>query len=270
MTNEGSYEFDKLTLGDAELARLAEQARTVADLEKTLLEDIGAFPAQTLLELGCGPGFVTKLLAASSPGSQIVAVDLSTKLLATLGSRLSDGERGRVFPVLGDVSRLPVPDNWAEFAYARFLLQHVAKPATVFGEAYRALAPGGTFCVVDSDDGLVMHHPQVTEIGKLLEDSRAAQASAGGDRLIGRKLPGMLTDAGFEEVQTKVVCLTSSQMPFEILAEIAFGYKAALIGRRDELRGIIAKLLPEARSRRFFLSTGVVVAWGKKPAPSQR
>ena len=260
----GSYEFDSFKNRSDELGRLSEQANHFVDLERRLLSEIGAAQAQRILEIGCGPGFVTRLLASIAPQSEIIAVDRSPDLLQQLQQHVRNEAQGAIFPIQGTGEKLPLQDEWAQFTYARFLMQHVPQPLTIAMEAQRTLADGGTFCIADSDAGLIIQHPQHARITQLLSDASHSQREIGGDRHIGRKLPQILHEAGFVGIRARVINITSSDAPIAMLLNMALGYKAELTGRREDLAALVAELSDLAAKGEYFFSTGVVIATGKK------
>lgn len=264
--NSGSYEYDSFQDRSEELGRLSEQAHHFVDLERRLLSELGVAQAGHILEIGCGPGFVTRLLQAVAPQSEIIAVDQSFELLRQLPANPPGEASGTVWPIQSSGERLPVPDDWAHFAYARFLLQHVPDPLSITLEARRTLMPGGIFCIADSDDGLVLQYPENDRLSQLLRDADRSQRDAGGDRFVGRKLQQILHDAGFVDIRSRIVGITSSDAPVAVLLKMALGYKAALTGQQDTLAKIIAETAESAAKGQYFFATGVVVAIGRNPA----
>ncbi len=259
-----SYEFSSFEDGTGELLRLKDQAGVAANLESSLLKSSGLAGAGKVLELGCGPGFVTSILADAAPGSEVLAVDYSEELLGELNRGLSDEKRRRIHAVRCDGAAVPVPSGWSDFIYARFLLQHVAEPGAIIAEAQRVSASGGVFCAVDSDDGLLIQYPEDGFICGLLKKAEQRQAEIGGDRRIGRKLPVMLREAGFQDVSVKVVHLTPNDIPFTLLLGMGLGYKAELVGMKSELDEAIVRLENEYNEGRYFFSTGIFVVTGRK------
>ena len=69
-----SYDLRALDV-DAELGRLEAQARVVRALEGAWLRAQGISPGAAVLDLGCGPGLVTELLAELVPHGTVVGVE---------------------------------------------------------------------------------------------------------------------------------------------------------------------------------------------------
>jgi SAM-dependent methyltransferase len=95
----------------------------------------------SVLELGCGEGFVVRRLAAQ--GHQVVGLDLSLPLLdaAKSADRLGSNY------VNGDVLQLPFCDGAFEAAVSNFLIIELPDPAIAIAETARILKKGGRFLI---------------------------------------------------------------------------------------------------------------------------
>lgn len=260
----GSYDFDRLNDTSYQTDRLMQQARAIRGMEAAILRQAGIQGAHDVLEIGCGPGFVTDLLAELAPNGSVHAVEPSATLLSQVeGNVKSRPERGlHLHQAFGNA--LPLADAAIDFSYARFVLQHVPDPLSVVAETFRVTRPGGRFCAVDSDDGLVIVHPEEPRVAAILQQAQAIQASQGGDRFIGRKLQGMMVAAGFSNVRTRVLAMTSSELPFGVLYNILLGYKASLLGDAVDSRKLYEELAADVAAGRRLLAAGVFVVTGER------
>ena len=104
--------------------------------------DFSAFRDKRLVEVGCGVG--TDLVRFARGGAWTVGVDVSETALrlARRNFEVNDLPQGRF--VLGDGSRLPLPDRSVDVLYAHGVLQYAADPRGIVTEAQRVLVPGGT------------------------------------------------------------------------------------------------------------------------------
>ncbi|MEZ4450738.1 MAG: class I SAM-dependent methyltransferase [Nannocystaceae bacterium] len=101
-----------------------------------------------ILELGAGTGRITLPLLAA--GHTITALDRMAPMLEHLGRKLGpEHERGRLSTVLADMTALPLEPESFDLVIAPFnALQHLYRWEELlacFREAWRVLAPGGTF-----------------------------------------------------------------------------------------------------------------------------
>ena len=112
-------------------------------------------PASRALEIGCGLGGPMRFLAERY-GCEITGVDLSTRQLA-IARALTSGlaVEDRLEFVHADACALPFAAETFTHAYSIEAFFHVPDKPTAFREAFRVLAPAGTFCFQDFifDDG---------------------------------------------------------------------------------------------------------------------
>lgn len=260
----GSYNFESLGDASFQTERLYQQSQAIRGMEAGILRAAGLAPDHDVLEVGSGPGFVSDLLAELAPLGSLHAVEPSPTLSARIeGNVRNKPARGlRVHEAFGNA--LPLGDEQIDFSYARFVLQHVPDPGQVVREVGRVTRVGGRFCAVDSDDGLVIAHPEDQRISALLRDAQTVQSAQGGDRFIGRKLQGMMTVAGFVNVKSRVLVMTSSELPFQVLFNILLGYKASLLGGAVDIQALYEDLAERVAAGRLMLAAGVFIVSGEK------
>jgi demethylmenaquinone methyltransferase/2-methoxy-6-polyprenyl-1,4-benzoquinol methylase len=110
--------------------------------------DIGQ--AEVVLDLGCGTGNLTALLAESlSARARIVAADLSEGMLERAREKLPD--EPRIEWVHADAAELPLPDGGIDRVICLSTWPHFAEPERIAGELHRILRPGGLFHVLHLD-----------------------------------------------------------------------------------------------------------------------
>ena len=106
-----------------------------------------AAPQPTVaVDLGCGPGFTTELLAEVVRPGTIIGIDASDQFIAGARARL----RTARFEA-HDVTDLPLPGAPADMIYARLLLSHLADPEATAQRWRSQLAPGGRLLIEDLD-----------------------------------------------------------------------------------------------------------------------
>jgi ArsR family transcriptional regulator len=96
-------------------------------------------------DLGCGTGQISETLAPFV--RQVIAVETSRAMLAAAKRRLDD--LTNVELRRGELEALPIDDGALDAAVICLVMHHVAEPATVLGEAARALTPGGRLLLID-------------------------------------------------------------------------------------------------------------------------
>jgi SAM-dependent methyltransferase len=101
-------------------------------------------PSETVLELGFGPGWGLRTIAARTRGARVYGVDQSAQMLRQ-AKRINEVavSRGRMVLVQGPFSPLP----WVDEMFDKILLVNVAyffdSGGRDVSEVYRVLRPGG-------------------------------------------------------------------------------------------------------------------------------
>jgi SAM-dependent methyltransferase len=223
MPGVSSYDPARTTAGalPGELDRLEAQAALTFAEELRLLRELGLGEMMTggapgrpaLLEVGAGTGALTRRLAAALPGAAVIALDADATLLRHLPAR------GMPRPVCADARALPLADGTISAVVFRYVLQHLRDPRPALREAHRVLRPGGRVYVIEVDAGLWgLAEPADPALASVYTRAAAAQHGAGGDRLIGRKLPVLLRDTGFHDVIVRPFAVTSDDHPVDDFA----------------------------------------------------
>ena len=103
-----------------------------------LLDQAEVRVGMSLLDVGCGPGYVSA--AATERGAIAIGVDFSREMV---------GIAQRMFPSIefreGDAQNLAFRDETFDRVVANFALLHIANPERAFREAFRVLRSEGMF-----------------------------------------------------------------------------------------------------------------------------
>ncbi|MFI6451912.1 class I SAM-dependent methyltransferase [Streptosporangium amethystogenes] len=103
---------------------------------------IDALPVGVALDAACGTGRVAASLAER--GHQLLGVDSSPDMLARARVRVPQGDF-----LLGDLHRLPVPDNAVDLVVCSLALTHIPSLQPSMAEFARVLRPGGHLVISD-------------------------------------------------------------------------------------------------------------------------
>jgi SAM-dependent methyltransferase len=101
------------------------------------------------LDAACGTGRFAEFLARR--GHEVVGVDSSPDMLALARRRVPEGEFH-----LGELDRLPLPDDSVDVIVCALALDHVPRLEPVLAEFVRVLRPGGDLVISD------VHHELLT------------------------------------------------------------------------------------------------------------
>ena len=115
---------------------------------RRLVTASGAGPADTVLDVACGPGLVAAAFARVA--RHVTGIDLTPAMIER--ARALASERGLVNVTLqiGDVRPLPYDDGTFSLVVSRFAFHHFPDPGAVLREMARVCAPGGRVVVADT------------------------------------------------------------------------------------------------------------------------
>lgn len=179
---------------DAEQRRLAALNELV---NPSFIEFLKPGETDSILEVGSGLGLLAREIARLRPRARVLGIEYSPRQL----ERADASDRPNLRFAQGDAHRLDLEDDHFDVVYCRWLLEHVADPVQVLGEMRRVLKPGGRIFVQENDVSLQRYDPPAPRVERLWGSIAALQKKLGGDALIGSKLHGLLTDAGFNSIE---------------------------------------------------------------------
>jgi len=117
----------------------------LSPFSQTAIDTIGVEPNDSVLDLACGPGTLTRLLA--SQVRSVYAVDFSPSMITILLAYLTEKKLQHVYPSLQDGQNLNFKDNSFDKAFSMFGLMFFPDRLKGFKELYRCLKPGGKVAV---------------------------------------------------------------------------------------------------------------------------
>jgi SAM-dependent methyltransferase len=113
-----------------------------APLLLAALEKMDLPPGARILDLGCGTGWATRLLAERVEGARVAGVDLSPKMIEKARAHPANGP-GVEFRV-ADAHNLPFADGTFSRLISVESLYYYPEPKVALEEAARVIEPGGT------------------------------------------------------------------------------------------------------------------------------
>lgn len=131
-----------------------ERTRPVRDLLAALPQR----PINTAIDLGCGPGNSTEVLAERFPGAKVTALDSSEDMLQAARQRLPDIEF-----TLGDIGTWTAPEG-VDVILANASLQWLPDHALLYPHLARQLTEGGQLAIQTPDNLDEPAHRQAREI----------------------------------------------------------------------------------------------------------
>ena len=131
-----SYLFGDSVTAQSKLDVLA---RTFAPPTREFLSTFTPKGKVLALDLGCGPGHTTRLIAESLPFKRVVGLDKSPNFI----DAASDAGSDQVSYVQHDVSVTPFPVSPADLIFCRFLVTHLPTPDQALAKWASQLSPSG-------------------------------------------------------------------------------------------------------------------------------
>lgn len=152
--------------GDTDIAaqRLHVLAEVFAESSGPFVRDATLSRPGFAVDLGCGPGFSTHLLAEILQGEHISGIDNSHHFI----SLAQQTRTGRVSFYLHDVTSVPFPVGPSDLIYCRFLLTHVKEPQGVIAKWATQLRPGGLL-LMEEAEWIETKHPVLAPYVRIVE-----------------------------------------------------------------------------------------------------
>lgn len=117
------------------------------DALRLLVEWSGAGPADTVLDVACGPGLVVGAFARVA--RHVTGIDITPAMIERARELTREKGLTNVTLQVGDVLPLPYPDASFSLVTSRFAFHHLPDPRAVLVEMARVCRPGGRVVVAD-------------------------------------------------------------------------------------------------------------------------
>jgi len=202
-----------------------------------LVEVSGAGPADTVLDVACGPGLVVAAFARVA--RHATGVDVTPAMIAR--ARELTAGLGNVTLDQGDVLPLPYPDASFSVVVSRFAFHHFQDPGAVLLEMGRVCRPGGRIVVCDLTASSDPRQAEAFHRVEILRDPSHVHALTL-DEL----------EALFPTVGLPCPLATFYRLPFELEGLLA---RSRPFGRRT------------SRPRRTMPWGSVPIGWGTRSTP---
>ena len=233
-----------------------------------LLKMVGLNKNMQCLDIGCGGGDVT-LLMANIVGSQgkVIGVDFDPEILALAQQDAQSAQLDNVEFRLSDALEYQEETTY-DLVYARFLLTHLHQPEQCVNAMIRASKPKGAIAIEDIDFTGSFCYPDCPAYEKYVELYQQVVHRKGGDPNIAPRLPIMLHKAGLKEVQINIVQPTHLEGEGKLIASITMekissAVVAEGLATASEIEGIIEDLNNFATKPDTVMSLPrVIQTWG--------
>lgn len=183
---------------DQECERLEVQAE-IANIREHL-RHIEVRPDDVVLDLGCGSGSMSRMIAKAFPLARLTGIDLRQEYVEFARRRVAQEYLPNLDFKQGDIFALPYPDASIDVVWTKYVLQWLKDPQAALAEISRILKPGGRIVSVDFVDFVIEHHPADPDFDRDVRRIMPGFVDVG----IGRKVAPILLALGFEDVSVKI------------------------------------------------------------------
>ncbi|MFN0091267.1 MAG: class I SAM-dependent methyltransferase [Acidimicrobiales bacterium] len=250
--------------------RLRVLAAALNPLTSQLLDRIGAAPDARCLDVGCGGGDVTTLLAERAPAGSVVGVDADADVLDIARHESHALGLANVRYEQADAAALDGPGGY-DLVYARCLLSHLPDHRGGLANLIDQCRPGGVVAVEDIEIAGAVCWPPCPAFDEVVELFVLAMRARGGEPALGPRLPTLLHEAGLLHVQAAVSQpggLRGPAKQIQLLTLLNSHHNSVALGLTTPAR--VEQLIDELsahveREDTFITTARVVQAWGVKP-----
>src|SRR5262245_48790740 len=134
----------------ANMARLLDAERRAWNPPEATLRAAGVGPDQTVVDLGCGPGYFT-LPAAElvGPRGTVYGVDVEPAMVEACRRSAAAAGAQRIEVVHSSETHVPLPDGIADLVFVSVVLHEAEDRVAFLREARRLLKPGGEVALIE-------------------------------------------------------------------------------------------------------------------------
>ena len=257
---------------EAEYKRLVWQGRRYEEETRTTFQKAGIGEGMRVLDVGCGVGEVSRVVAELvGPSGKVVGIDVDPGALEFARKHVPAANVEFCSSTIDDFSDPAAFDA----VVGRFILMHVNDPATTLRKLSSRVRPGGIVCFVEPWHGIALSHPRVEAFHAFMEGGFQALRAVGAHLEMGARLYADFIEAGLPAPQLYTAAAMSAGDDaefFELLIESArSGIRASVPeAQRDavlaQVEGIGKAMREEAASKRATILLMLLVgAWSRKP-----
>jgi ubiquinone/menaquinone biosynthesis C-methylase UbiE len=142
-----------------------------------------------ILDVGAGPGTITKDFAHHAHRGHVVALDRTAPIIVD-ATKAGDG----VIGIVGDAYALPFGDRSFDIVHAHQVLQHLRDPARAIAEMWRVARRQIAFA--DADYDKMLWWPNTPALAQWMAIYQAIAADNHVNPNIGRQLPALASSCG--------------------------------------------------------------------------
>jgi ubiquinone/menaquinone biosynthesis C-methylase UbiE len=168
---------------------------------RAALTDLSLSDRERVLDVGCGTGELTAVVAEEAPDATVVGVDADTELLDVARASARGESQPRRGFLAGDATRLPFPDDSFDLVVCQALLVNLPEPARAVEEFTRVSTD--RVAAVEPDNGDVAVSSTVDAESSLAATARAAFLDGAETDPTATGVAETFAEAGLREVSSR-------------------------------------------------------------------
>lgn len=206
---KGSYQLDSFTKNkSSEVNRLKSQVDLFFKKEFELYKKLGLKDGMKIIECGSGPGFLLMSILDQMPNCEATGLEIDPYLFEILKNNSVKNNRKLFDAKHESIYETKLPSNSFDFVISRLVLEHLQYPVKALEELKRIVKPQGTVVIISNDFAYhLITYPFIPELDEMYDAYCRSRFSEGGNPLIGRQLPNLLSKAGYSQIGIDIVCV---------------------------------------------------------------
>ena len=247
-------------------------SRVMRPTSLALLQRAGLQTGMNVLEVGCGGGDLAFDIARIvGPTGRVLGTDIDQTKLDLAASEAVAHNLTNIAFQPGNIAE-SAPAGSFDFVHTRFVLTHLTNPSQALTHIRAALRRGGTVVLEDIDFSGYFCYPDCAALGRYVQLYTETTRRRGVDANIGPRLPSLLAEAGFENIQVNIVQPSGFEGEVKLITpltmeNIADAVIAEGLATAKEIDGIVSDLYNFANTPGTLGCTPrIFEAWGRRPA----
>jgi ubiquinone/menaquinone biosynthesis C-methylase UbiE len=258
--------------GAAGRERLRILARVMRPTSLALLARAGLEAGMEVLEIGCGGGDLAFDIARMvGSAGRVLGTDIDQTKLDLAAREAAEHHLTNIDFQLANIAESAPSGNF-DLVHTRFVLTHLTEPARALQHIRAPLRPGGIVVLEDIDFSGYFCYPDCAALWRYVHLYTETTRRRGVDANIGPRLPSLLAEAGFENIQVNIVQPAGLAREVKLISpltmeNIADAVVAEGLATAAEIERIVRDLYDFADAPGTLGSTPrIFEAWARLPA----
>ena len=182
-------------------------APEIALQRKKTIEAVNIQAGESILDIGCGTGFLTSDMAPIvTESGQIIAIDPKPTMVKAAKQRCTEYAQVKVRQ--GNVTSIPSKNNQFDLVTCTQVLLYVEDIDKALSEIYRVLKPGGRAAILETDWQGVVINSNFPELTRTIIDAWDTTVASPN---LPTRLTGLLLDKNFHSIHSEAIPLLNSE-----------------------------------------------------------